>query len=562
MASTLLNDIPIVTIEGQKTRFRGTSSGGFEKPRITVLHMDATAAEPAVVPGGTAGEDRAQRMRIYSRHLMNVAILVMLPMVAAGTLNYARTLFVDPDIWWHLSNARILLTEHHFIHTDPYSFTVVGQHWINWEWLSEIAYWFSYQIFGLRGIYLVTWFALAANILFVYWRGYWMSRSADASLWAAAIGFVLMTVNSGPRMIEFGYFAMSAELAIFEAADRGNKRLYWLLPPLFCLWINLHGMWFSGMVLFGVYIACGSLGLNIGVFEQKAFSSAERNKLLGVFGVSTLALLINPYGWHLMWQPVDMMLNQKLSVSTIAEWQPLNLSTMEGKGVVVAIAIMVIANCIRGRKWKIYELVYIFIGWYAAVAHVRFCYLAAVLTTPMLARDLGRSVSKGESDADTIPKMNALMAAGALCVMLYMFPSEAALSKMVHMMFPVDEIASIQPAWRTLDLDYVGGRMDFQGKSSFIDSRFDSFEHTGVMKDYRSIMMAQNAFELMDKYRVDHALLRDDLPITYLLEHSPGWTVIQREKAWEGEYLLLAKTGNGQAVAPACVVPTAASSKP
>jgi hypothetical protein len=113
-----------------------------------------------------------------------------------------------------------------------------------------------------------------------------------------------------------------------------------------------------------------------------------------------------------------------------------------------------------------------------------------------------------------------------------------------------------------LDLDYVGGRMDFQGKSSFIDSRFDSFEHTGVMKDYRSIMMAQNAFELMDKYRVDHALLRDDLPITYLLEHSPGWTVIQREKAWEGEYLLLAKTGNGQAVAPACVVPTAASSKP
>ena len=76
--------------------------------------------------------------------------------------------------------------------------------------------------------------------------GYWLARSADAALWAAAIAFVLMTVNSGPRMIEFAYLAMSAELAILEAADRGNKRLLWLLPPLFCLWINLHGTWLVG----------------------------------------------------------------------------------------------------------------------------------------------------------------------------------------------------------------------------------------------------------------------------------------------------------------------------
>jgi hypothetical protein len=514
--------------------------------------MDLTAAEPSVAPGGAMSGTTGPRVRIYSRHLMNIAILMMLPMVAAGTLNYARTLMVDPDIWWHLANARILLTQHHMIHTDPYSFTVIGQRWINWEWLSEIPYWFSYQAFGLRGIYLVTWLALAANILAVYWRGYRLGHSADAALWAAAIGFVLMTVNSGPRMIEFGYLAMSGELAILEIADRGDKRFLWLLPPLFCLWINLHGMWFSGMVLFGFYIACGCFGINLGVFEQKAFTPAERNRLFAVFGVSAAALLINPYGWHLMWQPLDMMVNQKLSVSTIAEWQPLNLSTMEGKAVVVAIAAMVIANCIRGRKWKIYEMVFIFIGWYAAVAHVRFCYLAAVLTCPMLARDLARSFSRGESDADTIPLMNVLMSAGALGVILYMFPSEAALDKMLRMMFPVDEIAAVQPSWRTLDLDYVGGRMAFQFKPSFIDSRFDSFEHLGVMKDYRSIMMSYNSFELMDKYKVDHALLKDDLPITYLLERTPGWTILMHEKAWEGEYVLLAKTGNTGAPGVPC----------
>jgi hypothetical protein len=522
--------------------------------------MDAPTAEPAVVPLGTTAENPALRLRLYSRHLMNVALLIMLPMVAAPTLNYAHTLLVDPDIWWHLSNARILVTQHHMIHTDPYSFTVVGQHWINWEWLSEIPYWFSFQFLGLRGIYLVTWLALCANVLFVYWRGYWMGRSADASLWTAGIGFVLMTVNSGPRMIEFAYLAMSAELAILEAADRGNKRLLWLLPPLFCLWINLHGMWFSGIVLLGMYIAFGMIPVNLGVFEQRAFTPAERNRFFAVFAACVVVLFINPYGWHLLWNPLDMMMNQKLSVATISEWQPLNLSTLEGKAVVVAIAIMVVANCIRGRKWKLYELAFIFLGWYAAVAHVRFCYLAAVLTCPMLARDLARSFSS-ESDTKTIPWMNAVMATGALGVILYVFPSEATLEKMLHMMFPVQEIAAIDPSWRTLDIDYVGGRMAFQYKPSFIDSRFDSFEHLGIMKDYQSLMRAQDAFELMAKYRIDHALLRNDLPITYLLEHSPGWTVLMREKAWEGEYILLAKTAGSTTATQTCV-PSANPSTP
>ena len=502
--------------------------------------MDVSTADRAGTPAEKPSAVNAPWVRIYSRHLMNIAILMMLPLVLADTLDRGRTLFVDPDIWWHLANARILWTAHHFIWTDPYSFTVVGQRWIDWEWLAEIPFWVSYKALGLRGIYLITWLLLGANILFVYWRGYWLCRRADAALWTSAIAFFLMTVNSGPRTIEFAYLAMSAELAILEAADRGHKRLLWLLPPLFCLWINLHGMWFAGIVLLGLYIACGLFSVNLGVFEQQALSRPDRIRLLAVLAASVVMLFINPYGWHLMWQPVDMMLFQKISVATIAEWQPLNLSSTEGRFVVVAIALMVIANCIRGRKWRLYELAFVFLAWYAAVSHLRFTYFAAVLTTPMLARDLARSFNM-EEDTKTIPAANVGMAVGALVVILFMFPSEASLKKMVGLMFPMQTISNIEPSWRTLDWDYVGGMMDFQSKPSFIDSRFDSFEHLGVMQDYRSIVATNDAFELMNKYRVDHALLKDDLPITYLLEHTPGWRVVSREKAWQGEYLLFAK---------------------
>lgn len=512
------------------------------------LHL--VAESTSVVSGGTK-----PRLfdRVFSRHTMNVAILLMIPLLMAPTLNLARTFLVDPDIWWHLADARFLLTSHHFIHTDPYSFSVVGNRWIDWEWLGELPFWFSYKAFGLRGIYLITWLAVGANILAVYWRGYLKSRHAGAALYAAALGFFLMTVNAGPRTIAFAYLAMSGELAILDAAEGGKKNLLWLLPPLFCLWINLHGTWFIGICLLALYIACGWVRVQAGAFEQEPFAKTDRNRLLTVLALSIVALLANPYGWRLMWSPLDMMLNQHQSTTNIAEWRPLDFASLEGKAALAAIAAMVIANLLRGRKWTLFELATVFLGWYAAFAHHRFTYLAAILTIPMLAVDIQRSFCT-ESDEKTIPAMNAIMVAASIGVVLYIFPSQRALDGMLAKMFPLQSISSIQPGWRTLNWDYVGGRMAFEGKPSFIDSRFDSFEHSGgVLQDYDAIMGLSNTSQLMEKYGIDHALLKDNLPLTYDLAHSAGWQVIRREKAWEGEYVLFAKVASAGRSSTPCV---------
>ncbi len=517
--------------------------------------MEATSTEQAplpasVTPAGTTNPWLRLFNRVFSRHLTNMALLLMLPMLLVPTLSLGRTLLVDPDIWWHLADARFLFTTHHFIQTDPYSFVVVGQRWLNWEWLGELPFWFAFQSMGLRGIYLVTWLGLGANVLFVYWRGYLTSRHAGAALWAAGIALFLMAVNAGPRMIAFAYLAMSAEMAILEASERGHKKLVWLLPPLFCLWVNLHGTWFIGLCLLALYIVCGMFDLKLGLFEQEAFAPGDRNRMFAVFGTSVVMLLVNPYGWRLLWNPIDMMLNQKVSVGTITEWQPLALSSLEGRGALVAIGLMIIANCIRGRKWKVYEMGIVFLSWYAAISHHRFTYLAAILTTPMLARDIQRSFCT-ESDEKTIPAMNAAIIAAAIGVMVWMYPSEATLKDMLAKMFPLQTIATIQPSWRTLDWDYVGGMMDFQSKPNFMDSRFDSFEHAGVMQDEGRIMNLNDSFELMDKYHIDHALLRESMGLSYLLQHTSGWRVVMREKAWEGNYILYAKDPG--AAAPACI---------
>jgi hypothetical protein len=297
----------------------------------------------------------------------------------------------DPDIWWHLANARTLYESHHFIHIEPYSYTVAAQRWVDPEWLSEFAFWLGYRIFGLVGVYLITWLVLSANLHFVYWRGYLRSRNAGVALWMAALGFILMWVNANARTILFGYLALSAELGILEAVERNRTRILWLLPPVFCVWINLHGSWIIGLALLVLYILCGLFRVSAGIFEQKPFLRERRNRLLAVLGASLAALMVNPYGWRLIWNPFDMALNQALNIGNVQEWQPLNLGWFVGKAAVAFIGLIVITNVLHARKWKIYEFAFVFFAWYAAFDHARFTFLAAVLIVPMVAADLTRS---------------------------------------------------------------------------------------------------------------------------------------------------------------------------
>ena len=500
-----------------------------------------TPAEPETAPTSPGGGLKRAFDRIFSRHLMNISILVALPVIFTVSLNPSRESLRDPDIWWHLADARQLMTTHHFIWTEANSFTVGGKPWVNPEWLGELPFWFGYQTLHLRGIYYVEWIVICANLIFLYWRGYRLSGHAGAAWWAAALAFLLISVNTGPRTIAIAYLAMSAELTILESADRGKTGTLWLLPPIFALWVNLHGSWLIGLALFVLYILCGWFDFTKGAIDQRAFLPAERNRLVAVLGVCVAALFLNPYGWHLVWNPIDMMANQKLNIANVMEWKPLNLSTIAGVSAFGAMCLMALANAFSGRKWRVYEVAIVFFAWYAALDHMRFVFLAAVLTTPMLAADIRRGFSLA-SDKQTIPAANAMIVAASILVLAFSFPNEKNLQEKLKTFFPMDSIAAVQPSWRTFNADIIGGMMTFQKKPEFIDSRFDIFEHEGVLGDYLTTMYLANPLEVFDKYHIDHVLVVESMPVGYLLKHTPGWTLIKREKTGDDIYVTFART--------------------
>jgi hypothetical protein len=478
--------------------------------------------------------------RLFGANLLRCMLLIGFAVVMANSAFIPDEFTKDSDLWWHLADARILTTTHHFIRVEPYSFAVAGERWSNPEWLAEIPYWLGYSHLGLRGIHLAALMGLCGNLIFLYFRSCWKSRSNQAAFWTAVLAFFLMSINGGARTIVMAYLAMSAEMALIEGMERGRKWLVWFMPPLFCLWINLHGSWIFGIGFFGLYILCGLFPVNVGAFEQQAFSPADRTRILCAFIASVAALIVNPYGWRLIWNPLDMQLNQKLMIQVIEEWQPLSPNSSVGIAAIVAICLMILCNLVKPRKWKVYELMFILFAWYFAFLHQRLAYLACIVTIPWLAADVARSFY-GESSEKTIPVLNLLFSAAIVAALIFYFPKEAILEQDLASGMPLQTIASIQPSWRTFSDYKLSGRLAFQSKPDFLDSRIDTFEHHGILKPFLDIENSSSRFQLLDANRIDHVLTSSNTALALALEHARGWQLVRREGSGDDSFELFAR---------------------
>jgi len=461
---------------------------------------------------------------------MHLSVLLLLPILLSESLRAPDKMFNDPDLWWHLCNAKILVTQHHFIWSEPYAFTVLNHPWYNPEWLAELPFWFGYSLLGAFGIYLVTWALLYANVALIYIRAK-RRANPEPAFWASLGALLLFTSNAGPRTILCGYVLMSLQFFVIDLYEEGRKNIIWLLPAIFAVWVNTHGSWLLGIIIFVLYLIPGWFNFHVGTFDNDKRSWKDQRNLLLVLLSSIIAVFANPYGWHLAWNPFDMILKQKLNIASIQEWQPLNLEWFIGKDAVLIIGIMIVAAMLKSRKWKIYELLWVLFAWYAAFDHIRFTFLAGVIITPFLAMDFSRLIWK-ERVVKELYALNIIFAIASLCLVIYIIPKAKNDVNSMNSVWPDSLINIVQPSWRTFNQYEMGGRFAFDGKPDFVDSRVDTFEHAGVYGDYIKAINIDSPFEILDKYKIDHILFTEKKPFTYVVEHSPQWSVLKRDHEW------------------------------
>jgi hypothetical protein len=453
-------------------------------------------------------------------------------LLAAMIFGFSVKHFAEPDIWWHLRNAAYLFQHHSFPSVDTYSFTAAGSPWMNFEWLSEVPLFLGFKAMGLQGLLLVYFSLLVLIYIGVYHRSCRAGADCKDATLATLLAIFLGVVSIGPRTLLFGWLCMVGLLLVLDRFQRSGKGL-WLLPPLFVLWINLHGSWIFGMVVLMMIIASGMVEGEWGLVVARRWTSGELKKLLPVFTISLAALFVNPFGYKLVLYPFDLLFRQRGAMQYVQEWHSVDFSTGDGKLALIVILALLAAALFSRRRWKLDEVLLTAFALWAALSHVRFLFFAGIVLVPILAPRL-KLFPPYQRELDK-PWLNAGIMAAVVGSLIFFFPSAAKLQQKVDEEYPTAALRFMQRQHlngRIFNQYVWGGYMEWNAPElkPFIDGRADIFVYNGVLDDHRKATTIEGPFQILDKHQIDYALLQPEWPLTYLLEHSPAWRPIYSDK--------------------------------
>jgi hypothetical protein len=456
--------------------------------------------------------------------------IVSFPVLLAVALAACVYLFdsgsiADPDIWWHLRNAEVLMQTHSVIHHDLYSFTAAGSPWINEAWLGELPYYFGWRWLGIRGIYVVMLLETELILIGVFALSCLTSGNVKSAFLVSSLAVWLATVSFGPRTLLAGWMCLVTELFLLEQFKRGKDWLHWL-PPLFILWANLHGSWLIGMVLFWTVFACGLFSGTWGRLETTRWTRPQFRKLVLVGVLGTAGLSLNPYSYHLVFYPFNLAFQQKLNVGHVEEWMSVDFHSIRGKILFAMLAATIALALARRRRWRLDDLAFLLIALYAAITYSRFLFLAAILITPILAKELD-FLPRYRPSVDK-PWLNLALIVAILAGCIWQFPTESFLQRDTSQNYPtraLQYLREFQPEGRVLN-DYLWGGYLIWNVGHipvFIDSRVDIFEYNGVFADYLDLTQLRNSMGILDKYDIRYVLYRKNSAVAYLLMNSSSW---------------------------------------
>jgi hypothetical protein len=448
--------------------------------------------------------------------------------------------FVEPDFWWHLRNGQAIFVQHSIPRVDTYSFGAAGSPWLDHEWLSEFLFFAGYRIGGLRGVMAVYFGLLVLIYAGVYYLACKSGADAISALLATSLAVLLGAVSIGPRPLLFGWLCLVGLLLVFHQFQRSTRSL-WLLPPLFALWINLHGSWVFGMVVFGLIAASGLIEGEWGLVVARRWTPAQLKALTLAFCSSVAALFVNPFGYRLVLYPFDLLGRQQSMVLHTEEWQSVDFGKVSGKLALLTLLALLLAAVLSRRRWRLDQLLLMVFALWTGLLHVRMLFFLGLIMAPILAARLNLFPPVGSQR--NRPWVNAAIVATMAAWVLWSFPAQATIQHDIDSKFPTAALAFMKGqhiTGRIFNEDWWGGYMEWTmpAPKPFTDGRADIFVYNGTFDDYIRAVRISKPFDVMDKYHMQYALLEPGEPLVYVLKRDPAW----REIYSDNVAVLLART--------------------
>jgi hypothetical protein len=489
--------------------------------------------------------------------MTDFAFLMPLIFIFAG-MHGAKTLLGDGDTGWHVRTGEWILSHGRVPYTDIFSFTKTGQPWFAWEWLWDVIFAWLHQHWGMATVVVGSTLVIALTSALVFRLAY---RKSGNPLIAIALTFLAVASSSIHFLARPHLFTLLFTVVFYTILERVREnrsaRMLWWLPVLTVLWTNLHGGWFIGVVLIGVYGA-GELAGGLFGGEPGAWPAAVKRTLpyAGIAGLCLAASLAGPYTYHLhvhIWE----YLTDTFQREHIQEMLPISFQNPASRYLEILLLVGGGACFWHLRRKRFTECLLLVLFAHAALIASRNIPIFGIVAAPVLAlavaewfqtledapvsawlRNLARglrSLGSSMSGMEGLWRTHLVSAAGLVLVTAILYaPSPPAnfRARFDAKEFPAKALASLGDSAvqsRIFTLDQWGDFLIYKlypRNQVFIDGRSDFYGSKFVQRYLDIVSVNYNWQRYLNEYGVDTVMLPTEAPLAGALKESSRWHVV------------------------------------
>lgn len=475
-------------------------------------------------------------------------------------LEGVKTLLGDCDTGWHIRTGEWIVANRGVPLHDIFSYTMPGDPWYAWEWLSDVFYAGLNHMGGLRLVVFVSLMVLSLTFALLF-RLTRRKANAIVAILFTGTATVGSCIHWLARPHLFTLFFTVLFYAALENVRDGKTRIgripyLALLPVATVLWTNLHGGFFVGVVLIGCY-GCGEV-LKLVLMPDPATRRAvwlDARRYFLSAAACLAASLLNPYTYHLHVHVVKYLADP-YQMQHIAEFLPMSfhhptapfLEFMLAAGLATALW-----NIVKGRYT---EAVLMVLWGHAALLAARNIPLFMIVAAPLGAAAVEEwlallpqanvagwlrtavrrfnVVAAETTETDSIGRWHLVSALGVLVVAALMFapaPPKRFRAEFAPESFPVAATKALKayPAARIFTTDQWGDYLIWRlypHQRVFMDGRSDFYGADFGLK-YLDVLGVKYGWEKdLRKFGVDTILLPVSAPLAGALKESSRWRVV------------------------------------
>jgi hypothetical protein len=472
----------------------------------------------------------------------------------------SRLLNMDGDLGRHLTIGNFIIDSFSIPTRDVFSHTMVGFPLTPHEWLAQVSFSVVYRIAGLNGVVVLSAIMIALTFTLVYRQCFKRSQILLMSLVITVLAAAAASVHWLARPHIFTLLFTVLWIGELENLRKNGRVRLWLLPLIMVIWVNFHGAFIAGFVIWGIYL----LSSLVEFINKHPDKSGERSVMIGSTGLREpwvllitgfLALcgtLINPVGWRI-WETTISFLRNSYLVGHTMEYLPPDFHQVNFWPFLLMICVSIIFLSFNRKKISIVSALLITLWTAMGLISARNISIYAVVAAPILAGIIA-GVLVGKHKLRHLANFDARLRFVDDKLFGHIWPALMAILILVLLMsgfvldFNRDGNNFLSHKFPVTAVDWIleqdkkgpmfnyfpwGGYLLYRmwpEEQVFIDGQTD-FYGEALTRQYEKVLTLQDGWqEILTQYQVRWVLMPTDSRLIEALSEDPRWELTYQDK--------------------------------